>query len=264
MNDSEESGMNRNNAVTPIVYFGTQAEAQRDTQRRLERMVIEEGRRRIVEIGAGANPFFGMDFIQQHGLDYTLLDISQRELDKAPEGFKTVCADVCADQLPDECIGYDLAFSRMLAEHVPDGRRFHSNVYSMLKEGGRSFHFFPTLFAPPFVVNWILPDSVSSVVLRLLQPGREPEGRLGKFPARYSWCRGPIESQIKKFESLGFDVIEYVGYYGHDAYYQKIPALLTVHRAISLILKKYPVAALTSLAHVVLEKRPRLSKHDPG
>lgn len=257
MDDSEDHGVYKSNRVAPLVYFGTQSEGQGYVKTCLERMVVDEGRRRIIEIGAGANPFFTIEFVRQHGLDYTLLDISQRELDKAPEGFHKVCADVCADRLPDECSGYDFAFSRMLAEHVPDGRRFHGNVYAMLGPGGRAFHFFPTLFAPPFVVNWILPESVSSALLQLLQPGRDPDGNLGKFPARYHWCRGPLASQVKKFESLGFDVIEYAGYYGHDAYYQKVPPMLAVHRAISRMLKAHPVAALTSFAHVVLEKRPR-------
>ena len=47
----------------------------------------------------------------------------------------------------------------MLAEHVPDGYRFHSNLFELLKPGGVAFHFMPTLYSPPFVINRLLPET---------------------------------------------------------------------------------------------------------
>lgn len=237
------------------IYYGLSSDAWADVVPLIERLILERGCRRVVEIGGGANPTFALEFVERHGIEYTLLDISQVELDKAPDGYRKVRADICAPQIPLDNAGYDFAFSRMLAEHVPNGERFHRNVHSLLKQGGVAFHFFPTLFAPPFIVNLLLPEKLAEGLLHLLQPGRERRGKLGKFPAHYQWCRGPLKSQIGKFEGVGFDVVEYAGFYGHDAYYQKMPPVLRIHQWICRLLRLHPVAAVTSFAHVLLAKK---------
>lgn len=217
-------------------------------------MVKAHGFTRIVEIGAGANPTLSADFVASRGIEYTLLDISQSELDKAPVGYLKVCADICGDA-PLLRRQYDFAFSRMLAEHVPNGEQFHQNIRSLLRDGGYAFHFFPTLFALPFLVNAALPETWAEKLLHLLQPGRERSGKLGKFPARYCWCRGPSRGQIRRFERLGYEVEQYLGFYGHGAYYQKIPVLRDIHAWLSGVLSRHPVPALTSFAYVVLINR---------
>ncbi|MDF9393871.1 MULTISPECIES: class I SAM-dependent methyltransferase [Methylococcus] len=200
-----------------IVDYGLSWDAWANVISLIERMIEQRGFRRIVEIGGGANPTLSLEFVERHGLDYALLDISQTELDKAPTGYVKILADISAVEffVPG---GYDFAFSRMLAEHVSSGVRFHRNVRSLLRDGGVAFHFFPTLFAPPFVVNYLLPETLAERLLHFLQPGRERSGKQGKFPARYSWCRGPLKSQIKRFESVGFMVEKYSGFFGHPAY----------------------------------------------
>jgi SAM-dependent methyltransferase len=226
-------------------------------------MITHFGFQRIIEIGGGANPTLTPEFVAARGLEYTLLDISQVELDKAPTGYMKVCADICADDfLPKG--QYDFAFSRMLAEHVPSGEKFHRNIHSILRDGGYAFHFFPTLFAPPFVVNALLPEAAAEKLLHVVQPGRERSGNLGKFPARYSWCRGPLRSSIRRFEQLGYEVDEYLGFYGHGAYYQKIPVLQNAHVRLSAALSRHPIPALTSFAQMVLIKRTSACDRSSG
>lgn len=245
------------------VRYGLSDDAWEDVIPRILGMIDARGFTRIVEIGAGANPTLPADFVASHGLEYTLLDISQAELDKAPAGYLKVCADICGDEpLPQG--QYDFAFSRMLAEHVPSGAKFHQNIRSLLKDGGYAFHFFPTLFGLPFLVNAALPEAVAERLLHILQPGRERSGNLGKFPARYSWCRGPLRSQIRRFERLGYEVEQYFGFYGHGAYYQKIPVWRDVHAWLSGVLSRHPVAALTSFAQVVLVNRLNRGDCDSG
>lgn len=223
------------------------------------RLIESRGFARVVEIGAGANPTLPADFVASRGIVYTLLDISQAELDKAPAGYLKICADICGGELVPEA-QYDFAFSRMLAEHVPDGARFHRNIRSLLREGGCAVHLFPTLFALPFLINALLPEALAEKLLHLLQPGRERSGLQGKFPARYSWCRGPLPSQIRRFEGLGYEVEQYLGFYGHGGYYRKIPVLKRIHEWSSRVLCRHPVPALTSFAQVVLIKRAITSK----
>lgn len=174
-----------------------------------------------------------------------------------------ILADISAAEFAAQG-GYDFAFSRMLAEHVSSGARFHRNVRSLLRDGGVAFHFFPTLFAPPFVANYLLPEALAERLLHFLQPGRERSGKLGKFPARYSWCRGPLRAQIRRFERLGYEVEQYFGFYGHGAYYQKIPVWRDVHAWLSGVLSRHPVPALTSFAQVVLVNRVNLGDCDSG
>jgi SAM-dependent methyltransferase len=236
------------------IWYGLSGEAWLGVQQRLADLIRTRNYRRVIELGAGANPTFALDFVTHHGLDYTLLDISQEELDKAPPGYRTLCADICTEHL-EIADTYDFAFSRMLAEHVPSGHRFHHNVYRLLRAGGAAFHFFPTLYAPPFLANYLLPEQLSEWLLHLFQSGRERSGKFAKFPAMYSWCRGPLASQIRSFESLGFAVEEYAGFFGHEPYYRRVPLVGACHRWLSYQLSQHPIPWLTSFAQVLLVKK---------
>jgi hypothetical protein len=164
-----------------------------------------------------------------------------------------VCVDITSPHL--ELFGsYDFIFSKMLAEHVRSGEMFHRNIYRLLAINGNAFHFFPTLYAPPFVVNRLLPERLAEKLLFSLQAGRGKEGRHARFPAYYSWCRGPIPSQIKRFHDIGYDVSEYVGFFGHDKYYQKFSFVKKIHRMFSNWLVKHPIPVLCSYAFVLLHK----------
>lgn len=215
------------------------------------------GVRSVLEIGGGANPTLPADFVEEEGLEYVVLDVSSDELAKAPDGYTKVHADITSPNLDIEG-DYDLIFSRMVAEHVPDGRRFHGNVLRLLADGGIAFHFFPTLYAPPYVVNRLLPERLSERALSLLQPGRESEGKHAKFPSYYDWCRGPSQRQIGRFERLGYRVEEYIGFFGHGGYYGKIKPLKRAHERLALALARHPIPWLTSFSYVVLSK-----KHEP-
>lgn len=215
-------------------------------------LIKERDLRRVIEIGGGANPSFPPEEVRALDLDYTLLDISQAELDKAPPGYKTVCADIASPEL--QLDGeHDFAFSHMLAEHVRDGETFHRNVWRLLRPGGYALHFFPTLWAPPFVVNRLLPESAADTLLRWIAPKRD-RYRQAKFPARYDWCRGPTKAQIVRLEGLGYRVEAYEGFFGHERYYQRLPLIRKLHRMGSRYLSHHPIPDLTSFAMVLLRK----------
>ena len=220
----------------------------------LERLVVEGGCRTICEIGGGANPALDQEFVRRHGLDYVLVDISAEELAKAPAGYRTRVLDV-SQPLTGEEGTYDLVFSKMLAEHVADAPMFHRNMCCLLRVGGTAFHFFPTLYSPPFVVNILLPERLTYWILNRIQKGREKSGRNAKFPAYYQWCRGPISQQFRRLESVGFTIRQYIGFFGHPGYYKRVPILEKIHRGIAAWFQRHPVPLLTSFAYVVLEKK---------
>jgi 2-polyprenyl-3-methyl-5-hydroxy-6-metoxy-1,4-benzoquinol methylase len=208
----------------------------------------------VCEIGGGANPALPAARVTRNDLEYLVVDVSEAELAKAPDAYKKLVADVASPTFapPGE---YDLAFSMTVAEHIETPEIFHRNVLQLLAPGGRAFHFFSTLYAAPFVANRLLPERVAEGVLSLLQPDRDKAGSHRKFPAFYRWCRGPTRRQIARFERLGFEVEEYVGYFGHD-YYAQLPPLRALERRIESLLVQHPVPWLTSYASVLLKKAP--------
>lgn len=236
----------------PIDY-GLTDDAWAGFAERVRQLIAAHGCRTVCEIGGGANPTLPLSFVQQHGLDYVIIDISAVELAKAPAGYRTRVQDV-TQPLTGEEGTYDLVFSKMLAEHVRDGEMFHRNMFRLLRPGGVAFHFFPTLYAPPYVLNLLLPERVTERIVHLFQSGREKSGRLGKFPAYYRWCRGPTSRQLARLESVGFRIERYTGFFGHPGYYKKLRVIERIHRAMAAWLQRHPSPWLTSFAYAVLVK----------
>jgi SAM-dependent methyltransferase len=190
------------------------------------RSLLQPGATRVCDVGGGRTPVFGLDEVDDLGLDYTVLDISQAELDLAPAGYRTLCADIGGEAAPVPERAFDLVFSHTVAEHVANARRMHENIFRMLAPGGIAFHSFPTLFWPPFVVNRILPESLTSNLLAMLQPNRP---RDEKFPALYRMCYGPTPRMRRFVETVGFEVVEHRPFYG-TAYFWRYPGLRDLER----------------------------------
>lgn len=235
-----------------IDFRGPNADSRLDFLGTIAEVIREHGARRICDIGGGANPTLPIEQVRALGLDYTLLDISQKELDHAHDGYRKVCADITSPDLALDG-GYDLAVSAQLAEHVRDGEAFHRNVFRLLGPGGRAVHYFPTLFAPPLLANRLLPEPLLDAVNRSLWKAGSHPGRYAKFPAWYSWCLGPSVFQFGRFASLGYEVEHYTGYFGHS-YYDRVPPLARAHRRWSNRLAARGVWPLTAGALVRLRR----------
>jgi SAM-dependent methyltransferase len=201
-------------------------------------------------VGGGANPVFSMQFVNDHRLDCTVLDISRAELEKAPKGYKKLIQDIEAvDFIPAD--QFDLVVTKMMAEHLRNGKQFHKNIFSMLKPGGLAVHYFPTLYALPFLVNKLLPESLSSFLLDIFTP--RDRYQTGKFPAYYSWCYGPTSSMLNMLTGLGYEIVLYKGIFG-NTYYTRIPIIRNLHRVYTQFLAKHPNPYLTSFAQIILRK----------
>jgi SAM-dependent methyltransferase len=210
-----------------------------------------EGVKDVAELGGGANPFVAgdnWDFAQHR----VVIDISPGELAKAPNNVEAREADL-SRPISDGLNSYDLVFSKMLCEHLHDARTFHQNCFNLLRPGGLSVHFFPTLYTVPFVLNRLMPEKAGISLLRKIQPGRLELGNLDKFPAYYRWCSGPTQRAVKRFESVGFEVEDWSATFGHT-YYKVIPPLDSLEQSKTRFLFRHPVPALTSFALVVLRK----------
>ncbi|HSO94775.1 MAG TPA: methyltransferase domain-containing protein [Acidimicrobiia bacterium] len=216
----------------------------------LRSTVVQEHATSILEVGSGANPTLEPTDLVDLGIErYTTNDVSGAELAKAPHDFETLQVDLSKpDWRPDRT--YDLIFSRMVNEHIQDGRAYYANLFRALRAGGLTVHCFSTLWALPFAANRLLPESVASRLLDLTTTGTEHHE---KFRAYYSWSRGPSRRSIDRFASVGFDIDEYVGYFGHG-YYSKVRPLHSLERAKARFLAQHPVPILTSYAVVKLRR----------
>jgi SAM-dependent methyltransferase len=209
----------------------------------------------VLEFGSGANPTLSAAEVDGRGLRYTTNDVAAGELAKAAPAYETLLLDMATASsaaLPRET--FDLVFSRMVNEHVADGERYYRNIFEVLRPGGVTAHCFSTLYSLPFVVNRLLPEKLAGGLLDIVSPREDPYMQ-AKFPARYSWSRGPTSGAIARFRALGYEIVEYRGYFGHPYYNRPVLGpVRAFERAKAGWLCRHPVPALTSYAVVILRK----------
>jgi 2-polyprenyl-3-methyl-5-hydroxy-6-metoxy-1,4-benzoquinol methylase len=212
------------------------------------------GCKEVLELGAGANPALSSEYVRDAGINYTISDLSSKELAKAGDNFDQLVFDVEQPEVSQELTErFDCVFSKLMAEHISDAQTFHCNVRNLLRPGGLSIHFFPTLWALPFAANRFLPAFISRLLQQALVP--RDHHQHDKFPARYDWSRGPTKSVVQRLEALGFEVLLYEGYFGHFYYSRKLPLLHFAEMIKSRFLLRRPVPQLCSYATVILRKK---------
>ncbi|HEX3709899.1 MAG TPA: methyltransferase domain-containing protein [Pseudolabrys sp.] len=209
---------------------------------------------RILEIGGGRDPLFSRDEIKRLGVEMTVNDISPGELSVLPSGYRTACFDIAGDisAVADLRNGFDLAFSRMVFEHVADGRRAWANLYELLAPGGIALAFMPTLYALPFVANWLLPDKIAAAIVKRLFANRTDDED-PVFPARYSWCVASERRMHPMLSEIGYREIAVLPFYGHG-YYGSFPIVRDLHARFTDIVRRRDWRLLASHAYIVVRK----------
>ncbi|MBB4200981.1 SAM-dependent methyltransferase [Rhodoblastus sphagnicola] len=213
------------------------------------------GLRRHLEIGAGRDPLFQPDEATQLDLDITLNDISAHELSLAPSGYGKVLCDIAAPDAPD-IVGrgaYDLAYCRMVMEHVPDVAAMWRNIGEALTPNGVALAFFPTLYALPYVMNRLIPEKLSRVLLETVFPERKPDGDDPKFPAHYDFCFSGEDRLMPMLRRAGFSNAVILPFWGYS-YFSKFPILRDVDAAFNRLAERRDWRAASSFAYVVATK----------
>jgi SAM-dependent methyltransferase len=210
--------------------------------------------RRLIEIGGGRDPLFSPEEISALGVEMTVNDIAPGEIAVLPGGYKTACFDIAGDisMSTDLRESFDLAFSRMVFEHVEDGRRAWSNLYNILAPGGVALAFVPTLYAVPFVANRLLPDKLAAAIVRAIFRHRTDEAD-PVFPARYSWCIADQARIGSMLAAIGYREVAVLPFYGHG-YYRYFPVIRDIHRRFTALARRRDWRLLASFAYIAARK----------
>ena len=203
--------------------------------------------RHVCEIGGGRSPLFTPEELAQFDVEYTVLDVSQDELDMAGPEYRKLCCNIeDTDREPE----FDLMYSKMVIEHVSDTGKAYANIHDKLKPGGICLNFHPTLYAFPFIVNLLFPETLTRKILGMAFPSRVSEE--SKFPARYSWCFAS-EKITGRLKDLGFRSATIVPFFGH-AYYKSIPVLRSIENWFRGVTRRREMKTFASYAYTIVRR----------
>ena len=203
----------------------------------------------VLEIGGGRFPLLKQE--EASGLRYTSNDISQAELDRAPNWVETACFNISTPAPTEHHNRYDLIFSCMVQEHLQDTEAAYQTIHSLLKPGGVVLNFCPTLYAFPFVINKLLPETFSRKILQTVFPDRHDDGT-PKFPAHYDWCYNS-QTVRQQMLDIGFSEADIIGFWG-NSYYKKFPVIRDICDDYSRWLMHKQIRTFASFAYMVAMK----------
>jgi 2-polyprenyl-3-methyl-5-hydroxy-6-metoxy-1,4-benzoquinol methylase len=207
---------------------------------------------RMLEIGGGRGPLLRPAEAAAAEIAVTVNDIDARELSLGPAEFDKAQFDI-AGAAPSELHGrFDLVVSRMVMEHVADGRQAWTNMAALLAPGGIAMAFHPTLYAPPFVVNRLFPEALTARLLRFFFPGRH-DGGYPKFPARYELCVSDLGKIAPVLKDCGFSEVLIAPIWGHG-YFRHIPILREIDTALQRLAEARDWRGLSTYAFTLARR----------
>jgi SAM-dependent methyltransferase len=232
----------------------TSAWAWRNFPDTVLRMMSATSAKSVMEIGAGRRPMLTGEEIASRNVAYTANDISESELARAPSWVNKACFDIAGKaDLNSASLAsrYDLIYSRMVFEHIPDTRRAYANILQLLVPGGFCINYHPVLYSPPFLINHILPNAVTAPILRMFK-SRRHDGDEPKFPAKYDRC--VISAKFRsELRGLGFREVWQIPFFYHG-YFEKIPGLFQLDAWLSRLAEHRDWQALASFCYTIAMK----------
>ena len=209
---------------------------------------------RVLEIGGGRDPLFSAAEMARANLDVTVNDIDAGELALAPTWYRKAHFDVAGDLAAGGALlgHYDIIVSQMVFEHIRNVPKAWANCHALLKPDGVALAFYPTLYAPPYVVNYFMPEFVSAKLLRWFFPRRH-NGVQPKFPAYYDHCRGSQAKLEPILRSIGFRGHLVVPFWSHG-YFRKVPVLREIDAFVQNLARKRDWRFITTYAYAVARK----------
>jgi SAM-dependent methyltransferase len=213
----------------------------------------ESGAVRLLEIGGGRSPLLTPAEAAEAGIELTVNDIDARELAQAPESFEKAQFDISGDIHSTWEGSFDLVISRMVFGHLRDARRGWANVLRLLAPGGVALAFHPTLYAPPFLINRLMPEEFAARIRRRFFPDRHDGDGAKKFPARYEMGfsdPAKIEPILKR---LGYSEVLVAPFWRHG-HFRHIPLLREADDALQDFAEKRDWRKLSTYAYTLARR----------
>ena len=202
----------------------------------------------VADVGGGKRCHFARYRKPDSTVRIVAVDVSEEEFSENRDVDETRVADVWR-RMPFSPGEVDMVVSRSTLEHLPDVESFVGNAADSLRPGGYFIHVLPSRFAPYAIINRLLPNSVSKVLLRAIFPGSE--GVLG-FPAYYD--RTYASSMRALLERHGFDVIDLRVDYYQSEYFEFLVPLYLASALYELVISALGAEDLAATIFVVARK----------
>lgn len=210
----------------------------------------------VYDIGSGARPFFPVERKKALGIRVVGVDISETELELAPEGSYDAIrvSDIAQFAGAEEA---DLAICQSVLEHVRDNRGALRSLASIVRPGGTVVMFMPNRYAVFALLNRLLPEAVKRRLLFSIYP--ETVDGYG-FKAFYDNCT-PLRMERIAHEAglLPHDRV----HYWNSAYFQFFTPLHVAWRVYIVVVRAlfgWRAAETFSLAF----RRPDLAAANRG
>jgi len=209
----------------------------------------------IYDVGGGKRPFFSAEEKHESSLRVTGIDISERELTRAPVGAydEILACDIA------EVAGRrdgDVVICQAVLEHVRDTENAFKGIASLLKAGGKALIFVPSRNAVFARMNLLLPQKMKESILYGIYPStRESQG----FPSFYHRCTPYDFIQLSRKNGMA---VEHTRFYYKSSYFEFLfPAyvLWRLYQRIAIMLIGNQAA---ETFFMVLVKGPPLSRSD--
>ena len=233
-------------ATTPHQLWETRGFAIYDLVARAE--LGRPGTNVVLDVGGGRTWHFGEGYRANPNFKLIGVDIDPEELALNPLLDQAVAADICETLgVPDGSV--DLLLCRAVVEHLHDTGAFIRNVQKVLRPGGRAVFVFANKWAPPVVLNRMIPERLATRLLHALVPGAV--GYQG-FKAYYDKCSfGAFKRELR---AARFDVeYEYAAYYS-SSYFQFFLPLHMLSIAFDYLRQAMSVKNLSSMNLFVARK----------
>ena len=206
----------------------------------------------VLDVGAGRTWFFGDADKRERGLRLIGVDIDPAELALNPSLDEAHAFDVC------ESVGaadgsVDLILCRAVVEHLHDTEAFLRNAFKALKPGGKLALVFANSWAPPVIINRMLPAAVSKRVLYALVPNSQ--GYQG-FKAYYDKCT--YSSFRKALLATGFEIDYAYNSYYSSSYFQFFLPIHVISIVLDYLRMVISIRDLSSM-NLFVVKKPELT-----
>ncbi len=193
----------------------TKLEFQRKVLDEIDSFRKENTEARILEIGGIDRPFLERaDDFTYVGLDVEKSGACDRLYD-----------EFYVQSIEDPVLGsFDLVFSQMLLEHVPNNEKSWQNIFDAIKPGGFTCHTFPSAYHPYSIITRVVGNNLQRKLISLFRP--ESENVTG-YKVYYNKCS--YRSLKKLLEKIGYTDIRIVCSYSAEEYFRSFfPAFVAI------------------------------------